>query len=81
MLDWIHTGAALLIAVLAAWGAIALTRRGRGKSGKPRRPGGLQMLGAVMLGLGEPLDPPSRHVAEAKSDNPRDDETGDPPTT
>lgn len=78
MQHWLITGAALLIAALAAWGAIALSRRGRGKPGKP---GGLQMLGAMMLGLGEPLDPPSRHVAEAKSENPRDDETGDPPKT
>ena len=52
---------------------------------RPRRkgkPGGLQMMGALMLGFGEPFDPPSKHVAEAKSDTPKEgDESGDPPKT
>jgi hypothetical protein len=38
-------------------------------------------LGGILLGLGEPVDPPSKHLAEASH---KDDEgpeaAGDPPT-
>ena len=67
------------IAALLLWATVAIVRRPRDAR---RKPGGLQMLGAMMLGFGEPFDPPSRHLAEAKSDTPKeDDESGDPPTT
>ena len=70
---------ALVIAALLVWATVAVARRPRDSR---RKPGGLQMLGAMMLGFGEPFDPPSRHLAEAKSENPREeDESGDPPTT
>jgi hypothetical protein len=67
------------IAALLLWATVAVVRRPRNAR---RKPGGLQMLGATMLGFGEPFDPPSRHLAEAKSDTlGEDDESGDPPTT
>lgn len=65
----------LFVALVGA-AVFAFIRRPRGK----RKPGGLQMMGALMLGFGEPFDPPSKHLAEAKSDNPKEgDESGDPP--
>ena len=39
----------------------------------------MQMMAAMMLGLGAPLDPPQRHVAEAKGETPKGSpETGEP---
>lgn len=79
MESWIGPALAWIAVALVAWAAVAMARhrpRARGK------PGGFQIMAAVMLGLGEPLDPPSKHLAEAKSDNPREgDDSGDPPTT
>ena len=42
------------IAALLLWATVAIVRRPRDAR---RKPGGLQMLGAMMLGFGEPFDP------------------------
>lgn len=77
--DWLGWLLAFVIAALLLWATIAVVRRPR--AGR-RKPGGLQMLGAMMLGFGEPFDPASKHLVEAKSDNPKEaDESGDPPET
>ena len=76
LLGWLL---AFAIAGLLLWATVAVVRRPRDKR---RKPGGLQMLGAMMLGFGEPFDPASKHLVEAKSDRVReDDESGDPPET
>ncbi|HYE48614.1 MAG TPA: hypothetical protein VEB20_03415 [Azospirillaceae bacterium] len=70
------------IAILFTAATVAVVqsrRRDRLKRGQ-RRVGGLQLLGAVFLGFGEPLDPPTRHTREANTDKPREsDRSGDPP--
>jgi hypothetical protein len=69
----------LAVAALLLWATVTVVRRPRSAR---RKPGGLQMLGAVMLSFGEPFDPPSKHLAEAKSDKTGEaDESGDPPVT
>jgi len=72
------TGTLLAVALIAlvALATLLVARRPR----RSRRPGGLQMLGAVLLGVGEPLDPPVKHAVEAKSEKPKGSpETGEPP--
>ena len=81
MQPWLAWLLAAAIALIAAWAAVSALRSAQRKERGRQKPGGLQMLGAMMLGFGEPLDPPSRHVAEAKSENLEDDESGDPPVT
>ena len=64
---------------LVALAAFAVARHKPRRKGKP---GGFQILSAVLLGIGEPLDPPTKHVAEANADNSREgDDSGDPPKT
>ena len=74
MAGWI--AALLLIACLAAAVPLAgLAGRGAGR----RMRGNLQ-LAATLLGFGEPLDPPLKHLVEA--DNAKEDESpapGEPP--
>lgn len=66
----------VVLAAAAAWAAFRHRPRRKG------RPGGFQIAAAVLLGIGEPLDPPTRRVSEANADNPREgDDSGDPPTT
>jgi len=66
-----------LLVALVAWAAFAAV------SWRPRRrgkPGGLQLMGAVLLGVGEPLDPPTQRVAEARDERrKKNDDSGDPP--
>lgn len=75
MADIIGWGFGLLVIGAVVWATVAVSRR------KParRKPGGLQFMAAMMLGLGAPMDPPQRHVAEAK-DGPKkgSPETGEP---
>jgi hypothetical protein len=63
-------GALLVLAPLLAW----LGHR-HGRSIK----GGIA-LASIMLGFGVPLDPPAKHLIEAKQGRVKgDDETGEPP--
>ena len=72
---WIAWGVVALVALAALWAA-------RFKPCRKGKPGGFQIVAAVLLGIGEPMDPPSKHVSEANADNPREgDDAGDPPTT
>lgn len=65
----IALGAFVVIAPLVAW----LARR-QARSVK----GGL-LLASVLLGFGEPLDPPSKHVIEASGDREKEGpSTGEP---
>jgi hypothetical protein len=62
--------ALLLIAPLIGW---VWSRHGR------RLKGGLA-LASIMLGFGVPLDPPTKHLIEAKEGRVKGgDESGDPP--
>jgi len=74
MAGWI--GACLLVGCFVAVIPLAaLAGRGAGK----RMRGNLQ-LAAILLGFGEPLDPPLKHLVEA--DNPKEEQSdaaGDPP--
>jgi hypothetical protein len=68
-------GLALIVLLVGATFAVA---GGRGRSGAKRR-GGLQMMAAMLFGLGAALDPPQRHVAEARDETPKGSpETGEP---
>jgi hypothetical protein len=75
MAGWI--GAFLLVACLIAGIPLAaLVGKGAGK----RMRGNLQ-LAAILLGFGEPLDPPSKHLAEAGDREESESPTpGEPPT-
>ena len=60
-------------------GATLAVAGGRGGSASRRKGGGVQMMAAMLLGFGAALDPPQRHVAEAKDETPKGSpETGEP---
>jgi hypothetical protein len=62
--------AALVLAIpLAALAGRRLGRRARGNLA----------LAGILLGLGEPFDPPKRHLAEAGESKRGDPAAGDPP--
>jgi hypothetical protein len=72
--QWIGWGVGLALIALVVWGIIAVA----GGTGR-RKGSGMQIMAAMMLGLGAPLDPPQRHVAEAKDETPKGSpETGEP---
>ena len=72
--QWIGWGVGLALIALVVWGTIAVA----GGAGR-RKGAGMQMMAAMMLGLGAPLDPPQRHVAEAKGETPKGSpEAGEP---
>ena len=76
--QWIGWGVGLALIALVAWGVVAVAG-GAGRRGVSGKSGGMQMMAAMMLGLGAPLDPPQRHVAEAKDEiNKGSPETGEP---
>jgi len=74
MPNWLGTllaiGVLIVIAPVVAW-----LGRSHGKSIK----GGIA-LASLMLGFGAPMDPPTKHLIEAKEDRIKaGDESGDPP--
>ena len=76
--QWIGWGVGLALIALVVWGTIAVAG-GAGHRRIGGKAGGMQMMAAMMLGLGAPLDPPQRHVAEAKGETPKGSpETGEP---
>ncbi len=74
MSDIIAWSVLIVVFALIVWGIVAVV----GGAGR-RKGGGVQMMAAMMLGLGAPLDPPQRHVVEAKNETPKGGpETGEP---
>jgi hypothetical protein len=66
----------LAVAALVLIPVLALAGR---KAGRSMR--GNLALAAILLGLGEPLDPPSKHLAEAShKDEEESQAAGDPPS-
>ena len=66
----------MAIAGLALIPLFALAGRKAGRSVR-----GNLALAAMLLGLGEPLDPPSKHLAEAgHNDEAENEAAGDPPS-
>ncbi|KQW81832.1 hypothetical protein [Brevundimonas sp. Root1279] len=77
MADIIGWAAGLALIGLVIWATLA-TAGGRGRAAS-RRKGGFQMVAAMLFGFGAVLDPPQRHVAEAKDEAPKGSpETGEP---
>ncbi len=78
MADIIGWVAGLGMVGLVVWATVALAG-GRGRLASKRNGGGVQMMAAMLLGFGAALDPPQRHVAEAKDETPKGSpETGRP---
>ena len=77
MNDLIGWGAGLALIGLVVWATIAVAGGG-GRVASKRR-GGAQMMAAMLFGFGAALDPPQRHVAEAKDETPKGSpENGEP---
>jgi hypothetical protein len=67
----------IALAVLALIPLLALAGR---KAGRSMR--GNLALATMLLGLGEPLDPPAKHLAEAThKDEAESEAAGDPPSS
>jgi len=78
MADIIGWAASLGLIGLVVWATLALAG-GRGRIASRRKGGGVQMMAAMMFGLGAVLDPPQRHAAEARDETPKGSpENGDP---
>jgi hypothetical protein len=78
MSDMVGWGAGLILIGLIAWATMAVAG-GRGRPASPRKGGGFQVMAAMLFGLGAVLDPPQRHVAEAKDETPKGSpESGEP---
>ncbi len=78
MADIIGWGVGLGLAGLIVWAAVAMAGS-RGRAASKRRGGGVQMMAAMLFGFGAALDPPQRHVAEAKDETPKGSpESGEP---
>lgn len=74
MKDLIGWGFGLLMIAGVVWATLAMARsRPTG-----RRRGGLGLMAAALFGLGAALDPPQRHVVEAKEPPKGSPETGEP---
>ncbi|WP_339872419.1 hypothetical protein [uncultured Brevundimonas sp.] len=74
MRDLVGWTAGLLMIAGVIWATMAVTRsRPAGK-----RRGGLGLIAAALFGFGAVLDPPQRHVAEAKEPPKGSPETGEP---
>ncbi len=70
IIPWLVLAAVIALLI---WGILAAA------GGAGRRNGGMQIMAAMLLGLGAPMDPPQRHVAEAKDDADKGSaETGEP---
>lgn len=78
MADIIGWSVGLALIGLIVWATVAVAGGGGRKASK-RRGGGAQMMAAMLFGFGSALDPPQRHVAEAKDETPKGSpETGEP---
>ncbi len=77
MADIIGWGAGLALIGLIVWATVAIAGSG-GRTDSKRR-GSAQMMAAMLFGFGAALDPPQRHVAEAKDETPKGSpESGEP---
>lgn len=77
MTGFIGWGAGLALVGLVVWATVAMAGGG-GRTASKRR-GGMQLMAAMLFGFGAALDPPQRHVAEAKDETPKGSpETGEP---
>jgi hypothetical protein len=70
MANIIGWAAGLGLTGLVVWATLAIAG-GRGRIAARRKGGGVQMMAAMLLGFGAALDPPQRHVAEAKDETPK----------
>jgi hypothetical protein len=71
--------AAGLVLIALIVGATLAVAGGRGRTASRRKGGGVQMMAAMLLGFGAALDPPQRHVSEAKDETPKGSpESGEP---
>lgn len=76
--DIIGWSVGLALIGLIVWATVAVAGGG-GRAASKRRGGGVQMMAAMLFGFGSALDPPQRHVAEAKDETPKGSpETGEP---
>jgi hypothetical protein len=74
MHDLIGWAAGILMIAGVVWATFAMAQsRPAGK-----RRGGLGLMAAALFGLGAALDPPQRHVVEAKEPPKGSPETGEP---
>ena len=80
MADFIGWGVGLALIGLTIWATLAMAMaRGSGRKASKRRGGGVQMMAAMLFGFGAALDPPQRHVAEAKDETSKGSpESGEP---
>ena len=75
MAPWLPSIAAIVIVIVAAPAVVWLARR---LGGRAR---GAIGIAALMMGLGEVMDPPSKHLIEANEGEEKQTPTpGDPPT-
>ena len=78
MADLIGWAVAFALIGLVVWATLAVAG-GRGRAAARRKGGGFQVMAAMLFGFGAVLDPPQRHVAEAKDETPKGSpESGDP---
>ncbi len=78
MADIIGWGLGLVLIGLIVRATVAVAGGG-GRTAAKRRGGGVQMMAAMLLGFGAALDPPQRHVAEAKDETSKGSpESGEP---
>jgi hypothetical protein len=77
MNNLIGWGVGLALIGLIVWATVAIA--GNGGRADSRRRGGVQMMAAILFGFGAVLDPPQRHVVEAKDETPKGSpESGEP---
>ncbi len=77
MNNLIGWGVGLALIGLIVWATVAIA--GSGGRVASRRRGGVQMMAAILFGFGAVLDPPQRHVVEAKDETPKGSpESGEP---
>ena len=78
MTEIISWAVGLALIGLVVWATLAVAG-GRGRVASRRKGGGFQIVAAMLFGFGAVLDPPQRHVAEAKDETPKGSpESGDP---
>ena len=78
MADIIGWGGGLTLIGLIVWATVAVAGGG-GRTASKRPGGGVQVMAAMLLSFDAALDPPQRHVAEARDETPKGSpETGEP---